>query len=109
MAREAPEAPTEYKLGKGHVLFFYDKGLYLAKRFQELVKEMQRRGFKTQFTKYRPHPEGLNQDWTPDQRAMDLNRERIRERLLDMERRKSTKDIKGLQDRPPVNRKVELR
>lgn len=81
-ARHAPEAPKEYKLGKGHVLFFYDKGAWLKRRFEEeLVPEMQRRGFITNYTTYRPHPQGLNKDWTPTEEAKDINRERINERL----------------------------
>lgn len=84
LARIAPDAPTQYVLGAGHVKFFYDKGLYLQKRFAQLVNEMQRRGFTTNYTSYRPHPGQLNNDWEPDDQAIKLNRERIAERLRDM-------------------------
>jgi len=77
-----PKWPTSYILGTNHVRFFYDKGEFLRKRFEEeIVPEMQARGFTTNYTKYRLHPEGLNQDWTPTEEALALNRERIAERL----------------------------
>jgi hypothetical protein len=82
LARPTTSAPTEYKLGAGHLLFFYDKGLYLKKRFEcEIVPEMRRRGFVTNYTTYREHPIGLNNDWTPTAEALTINRERIKERL----------------------------
>ena len=37
---------SEYRMGPGHVMFFYDKAMWLALRFEELVTEMERRGFK---------------------------------------------------------------
>lgn len=80
-ARPCTDAPRAYKLGAGHMKFFYDKGKYLSDRFDQLVAEMQRRGFVTNFTQYRLHPVGLNNDWEPDQQAMAINRARIAERL----------------------------
>ena len=50
---EVPEDtknPREYRLGTGHVLFFYGRLGYLAKRQTALVAEMQKRGFKPTFT-----------------------------------------------------------
>lgn len=74
--------PRTYILGQGHVKFFYDKGEYLRNRFEnEIVPEMHKRGFQTQFTKYRAHPNGLNNNWKPTDTAMALNRARIAERL----------------------------
>jgi deoxyribonuclease (pyrimidine dimer) len=72
----------DYILGPGHVKFFYNKGEWLRKRFEEqLVPEMQRRGFNTTYTTYRMHPEGLNEDWMPNEEALRINRERIERRL----------------------------
>lgn len=85
-ARVCPDAPAEYKLGAGHVKFFYDKGEYLRKRFEEqIVPEMQARGFTTNYTIYRPHPAGLNQDWIPTAEAQAINRKRIKERLREVQ------------------------
>lgn len=76
------EVPPTYRMGKGHVTFFYDKGQYLKKRFEEqIVPEMQRRHFTVKYKTYRPHPEGLNNDWEPTEEAMEINRARIKERL----------------------------
>ena len=36
--------PDEFTLNKGHVTFFYNKGMYLDKRYSLLIKEMRRRG-----------------------------------------------------------------
>lgn len=83
-----PEIPNNYRLGKGHVIFFYDKGEYLRKRYEEqIVPEMQKRGFRTNYTIYRKHPDGLNNDWTPSDIDMQINRERINERLQQMRQR----------------------
>lgn len=81
-AAVVPNPPKSYRLGKGHVIFFYDKGEFLRKRFEEeLVPEMQRRGFVTNFTTYRQHPRSMNADWTPTEEEMNINRQRIQERL----------------------------
>lgn len=81
LARPA-KAPAEYVLGTGHVTFFYNKGKWLKRRFEEeIVPELQRRGVDVKYTHYRDHPEGLNEDWTPTPEAMALNRDRIATRL----------------------------
>jgi len=38
------KVPTRYTLNKGHV--FYIKGLYLHKRYDAIIVEMKKRGFK---------------------------------------------------------------
>ena len=40
--------PEKFSLGKGHVKFFYNKLLYLHKRYLWIYKECKRRGFKVQ-------------------------------------------------------------
>lgn len=90
LARVCPEAPTEYTLGKGHVKFFYNKLGWLLVRFNELVEEMKRRGYKPKFThaelqdRWTPTNDKLWGTWTPTLEAQRLNRERIEERLLQM-------------------------
>lgn len=82
LARKVVNAPKEYCLGKGHVLFFYDKGEWLRKRFeQEIVPELKSRNIKPKYETYRTHPEGLNKDWNPREQDLELNRQRIAERL----------------------------
>lgn len=36
--------PSQFTLNTGHVMFFYDKGKYLANRFEELKTELRLRG-----------------------------------------------------------------
>lgn len=87
-ARPNPDAPKSYTMGKGHVIFFYDKGAWLKNRYEnELVPEMLRRGYEVNYPEYREHPPGLNNDWEPTPEAIAISRARIAERLADMERK----------------------
>lgn len=80
-----PRNPTEYRLGTGHVRFFYNKLWFLIDRYHELVAEMYRRGFNPQ---YATPPlggtigidDGWWQDYSPTEEALALNRQRIAER-----------------------------
>lgn len=72
--------PKQFTLNTGHVRFFYDKGLYLHKRYRELTKEMIRRGFKPDFENTFPldlWPKHLYNDWTPTEQDKRLVRARI--------------------------------
>lgn len=92
LARGNEEAtwPKEYTLGRGHVLFFYDKLKYCLGRQIQLYDEMMNRGFKPTFnpsgllTEW-PHKFSkyslLFNDWVPTVEAMTINRQRIKERL----------------------------
>jgi deoxyribonuclease (pyrimidine dimer) len=92
LARPCSDAPRHYTLGPGHIKFFYDKGEYLRRRFEEeIVPELTKRGFKLSFIRYRPHPEGLNRDWQPRTVDQKLNRDRIRERLLAAQAKRQSK------------------
>lgn len=57
--------PTEFTLGKGHVKFFYDKLLYLKKRYEEIYRESKRRGFEVTWygESFDTLPEELCNDW----------------------------------------------
>src|SRR5690606_11330297 len=57
-ARGAFTQPATYTLGKGHLLFFYTRLGYLARRHAELIAEMKRRGYKPSFA-------GIRQDQFP--------------------------------------------
>lgn len=79
----APIPPT-FRLGKGHITFWRNKHLYLARRHEALVAEMKRRGFTPNLT-YWPLNEIPNQfktDWIPSPADTRLVRERIVERFL---------------------------
>jgi hypothetical protein len=77
------EIPTEYKLGQGHVKFFYDKMLFLQNRFEQLVNEMLHRGYKPNYTDsniFIPKDKRFYNDYNPTQKAIELNRKRIEDR-----------------------------
>lgn len=80
-----PRNPTEYRLGAGHVRFFYPRLGYLAKRQAALVAEMLARGYAPGFTQTDHLLDGIPPDWCgdwqPSSQALSLNRARIAERL----------------------------
>lgn len=76
------EIPSEYKLGTGHVKFFFDKFKYLELRFESLVNEMLARGYNPKFTDssiFRVDNLYYN-DYNPTIEAIEINRARIKER-----------------------------
>ncbi|MBR20726.1 MAG: endonuclease V [Euryarchaeota archaeon] len=76
--------PKEFTLNGGHVKFFYNKGKYLHNRYLELVKEMKRRGMKpdpTRTFKKEQWPNELYKNWTPNNKAIQIIRQRINERI----------------------------
>ena len=75
---------TKFTLNRGHVYFFYDKGLYLDKRYNSLVKEMTLRGFNPDVKRFFPKeifPSELFNDWTPNIEDQELVRDRIKEKI----------------------------
>jgi deoxyribonuclease (pyrimidine dimer) len=77
------EIPPTYTLGTGHVKYFYDKMLFLEKRFDQLVTEMLRRGYNPTFRDssiFRPHDNRFYNDYIPTEEALEINRQRIKER-----------------------------
>jgi len=76
--------PETFTLNTGHVKFFYDKGLYLHKRYQELVNEMKRRGMNPdpeRVFKREQWPDELYNDWDPSDQELAIVRERIQQRI----------------------------
>lgn len=77
------EIPTEYTLGKGHMKYFYIRFKWLQNRFELLVDEMHRRGYNPTYTDssiFKVDDVWYN-DWVADEKAIEINRQRIRERL----------------------------
>jgi len=73
----------EYKLGGGHVLFFYDKLQYLHKRFESICNEMRIRGFNvnTGFDNRDKIPDFLYNDWECTNEANLILKNRLREKI----------------------------
>lgn len=89
---KTPKAPPTYRMGAGHVTFFYNKLRWLYLRQQALYAEMLARGFKptmnpgTLFTEWSPKCTALAlwNDWEPTDDEIAISRSRINERLADM-------------------------
>ena len=79
----ASRQPDEFKLGKGHMLFFVDKGRYLHGRWYTITREMRRRGFTVNL-EWREWPQSLYGDWVPSERETKIAQDRIDERLTEM-------------------------
>lgn len=89
------DAPDQYVLGAGHVKFFYKRLGYCVRRFDELVKEMQRRGYSPQHTKcpLANVPVLWYEDWAPTQTDLNLNRQRIADRQPKAARTRPAKQL----------------
>lgn len=82
--------PPSYRMGEGHVKFFYDKLGFVEERLISLVAEMKSRGFKPSFSGrmrefYPTIPAHLWNYWSPPEYAVETSRERIEERLFKKE------------------------
>ena len=82
--------PANFTLGEGHVSFFYDKGLYLAKRYGQLTRELERR--EVNFNKLSwLDPDGVYAkagsafigDYEPTPAALEIIRSRIAMRIYE--------------------------
>jgi deoxyribonuclease (pyrimidine dimer) len=86
--------PTKFKLGSGHVRFFYDKIVYLRKRYFELQEEYQKRYgklFNEELYRYistndflKQYPTYVLNDYKEDNDAIVIVKERIITRLKSM-------------------------
>jgi len=77
------EIPSAYTLGTGHVKYFYNKMLFLEKRFEALVNEMLRRGYNPTFRDssiFKVDDARFYNDYIPTPEALEINRQRIAER-----------------------------
>ena len=79
--------PSEFCLGTGHEKFFYDKLLYLKKRYEKLYAECILQGYDVEYYggAWDQVPKHLMNDWQPSLRDRHLLVDRINERLEDMQ------------------------
>ena len=75
--------PQQFKLGTGHVKFFYDKCGYLLDRYKSLYNECKKRGFNVQYyiEAWDNVPSNLMGNYTPTEHDKQIVRQRIKERL----------------------------
>lgn len=76
---------STYRLGSGHVYFFYNKGKFLNDRYSMLVKEMHRRGMNPDPNRKFPAQvfidNDLYGDFIPNEYEISLSRERLQEKI----------------------------
>jgi len=82
--------PKTFKLGTGHVKFFYDKLLYLHFRYLDIYSECIKRGFNvTCFNScFFNMPDELYNDYTPTKQDRKIILERINQRLKTINKKK---------------------
>ena len=73
--------PPSYRMGKGHVLFFYNKTTWLVERHQAIVAELLERGYNLSHTGSLVAVESF--PWSPCTCDHEVNLERLQERLSD--------------------------
>lgn len=80
-----PKIPPEYRMGKGHVSFFYDKLIFVANRYEQICDEMRKRGYVcNQIPRellLENAPSKYLNDYIPDKTAIAISVLRINERL----------------------------
>ena len=76
--------PNKFKLGTGHVKFFYNKLLYLKNRYISLYEECIKRGFNVQnyIGAWDNVPEELMNDYKPTYTDRLIIQERIYDRTI---------------------------
>jgi deoxyribonuclease (pyrimidine dimer) len=75
--------PKDFRLGSGHVTFFYNKVGFLKKHYEALTEECIKRGFNpTDYSDaFNDIPSHLMNDYAPTEYDIQIVRERITERL----------------------------
>jgi len=80
--------PPTYRMGTGHVTFFYNKIGFIVSRYHELCKEMRKRGFNVNELTTEEMLEGmpphLVRGYVPDEDAVAVSRGRLNHRLVEM-------------------------
>ncbi|MCK9476571.1 MAG: pyrimidine dimer DNA glycosylase/endonuclease V [Candidatus Muirbacterium halophilum] len=76
------DQPTQFKLGTGHVKFFYDKLLYLKNRYESLYQECVNRGFNVTYygDAWDEIPVELMNDYNETKRDREILLQRIKEK-----------------------------
>ena len=75
--------PDTFKLGTGHVKFFYDKLYYLLMRYMKLYVECKNRGFNVQYyaEAWKGLPKELMNNYQPTYMDRKIVKQRINEKL----------------------------
>ena len=81
---ESKKIPSQYTLGTGHVLFFYQKLKFIVDRYEKLCDEMLIRNYKVNRLSRDVLLQGISDsminDYVPTQEAILINQQRIIDR-----------------------------
>jgi deoxyribonuclease (pyrimidine dimer) len=70
--------PKDYTLGRGHMLFFKDKLVYLAERHEIIIGEMKKRGFNTNKNlNLKGISKNLKNSWKPSNKDKSIIKKRL--------------------------------
>lgn len=76
--------PSAYTMGTGHVTYFYDKLGFITNRYNSLCTEAKARGYNVNQIAKEDLERGIDSFWLgdyiPTQEAIEINRQRIKER-----------------------------
>ena len=78
--------PEDFNINKGHVMFFYDKGMYLHNRYLKIIQEMRSRGMKpdpNRKFKVQQWPVHLYNDWEPKNKDIEIVKIRIKQKIAE--------------------------
>lgn len=76
--------PPRFTLNTGHVSFFYDKGQYLRRRYEQLRAELRRRGVNFDSTsQIDPYGVQYSAPWDNDWEASDDDKAIVRARIAE--------------------------
>lgn len=82
------DIPKQYKLGTGHVKFFYNKLLFIVERYESLSDTMLSFGYKVNPINRKDLLEGIDNHWingyTPSEEEIEISRQRIIERRKEL-------------------------
>lgn len=82
------KAPAKFKLGEGHVKFFYDKLTFIEKRYYALARKMKEYGFNANPVQREELLDGLDKVWfndySPSKEDIRLSNERLNERRKEL-------------------------
>lgn len=77
---------SNYRMGSGHVIFFYDKILFLIDRQQKIINELLNRNFSIMHTEVDAPINDLSDkylnNWSPSTHEISISKQRLKEKLL---------------------------
>ena len=87
------DIPEQFRLGTGHVKFFYDKLGYLRERYEQIYQECLARGYDVTYygAAWDDIPESLLGSYEPTESDVAAVRARIQEKLTQSKRKKDDK------------------